>query len=56
MRSQTWTLRKVPQITAYFWILKVLTTAVGEATSNYSVRQIDRTSRSAWGQSPSPPP
>jgi uncharacterized membrane-anchored protein len=36
-----WTLRKVPEITAYFWILKVLTTAMGEATSDYSVHQID---------------
>ncbi|MGO8685739.1 MAG: hypothetical protein ACLQT7_00945 [Candidatus Dormibacteria bacterium] len=35
------TLRKVPQITALFWILKVLTTAMGEATSDFSVRQID---------------
>jgi uncharacterized membrane-anchored protein len=35
------TLRKVPEITAYFWILKVLTTAMGEATSDYSVHQID---------------
>jgi uncharacterized membrane-anchored protein len=35
------TLRKVPEITAYFWILKVLTTAMGEATSDYSVRQIN---------------
>jgi uncharacterized membrane-anchored protein len=34
-------LRKVPEITAYFWILKVLTTAMGEATSDYSVRQIN---------------
>jgi len=34
-------LRKVPEITAYFWILKILTTAMGEATSDYSVRQID---------------
>ena len=30
-----WDLRKVPEITAYFWILKVLTTAMGEATSDY---------------------
>ena len=35
------TLRKVPEITAYFWILKVLTTAMGEATSDFSVREID---------------
>ena len=35
------TLRKVPEITAYFWILKVLTTAMGEATSDFTVREID---------------
>ena len=34
-------LRKVPEITAYFWIVKVLTTAQGEATSDYLVHQID---------------
>jgi len=28
-------LAKVPEITAYFWIVKVLTTAMGEATSDY---------------------
>ena len=41
MRPTRWTLRKVPQITAYFWILKVLTTAMGEATSDFSVREIN---------------
>jgi uncharacterized membrane-anchored protein len=35
------TLRKVPEITAYFWIVKVLTTAMGEATSDYMVHRID---------------
>jgi uncharacterized membrane-anchored protein len=34
-------LRKVPQITAYFWIVKVLTTAQGEATSDYLVHRVD---------------
>jgi uncharacterized membrane-anchored protein len=29
--------RKVPEITAYFWILKLLTTAMGEVTSDYLV-------------------
>jgi uncharacterized membrane-anchored protein len=33
-------LRKVPEINAYFWIVKVLTTAMGEATSDYLVHQI----------------
>lgn len=31
-------MRKVPQISAYFWITKVLTTAMGEATSDYLVK------------------
>ena len=26
---------KVPQITIYFWIVKILTTAMGEATSDF---------------------
>lgn len=34
-------MRKVPEITIYFWIIKVLTTAMGEATSDYLVRTID---------------
>jgi len=34
-------LRKVPQVTAFFWIIKILTTAMGEATSDYSVHRID---------------
>jgi len=32
---------KVPQITIYFWIIKILTTAQGEATSDYLVYRID---------------
>ena len=28
---------KVPKITAYFWIAKLLTTAMGEATSDFLV-------------------
>jgi uncharacterized membrane-anchored protein len=31
---------KVPQLTAYFWIIKILTTAVGEATSDYLVNRL----------------
>jgi len=31
----------VPLITAYFWIIKLLTTAMGEATSDYMVRTIN---------------
>lgn len=30
-------LRKVPQITVFFWIVKLLTTAMGEATSDFLV-------------------
>lgn len=32
-------MRKVPQLTVYFWIIKVLTTAMGEATSDYLVHR-----------------
>ena len=32
---------KVPAVTAAFWVVKVLTTAMGEATSDYSVHRID---------------
>ena len=34
-------MRKVPEITAYFWIIKLLTTAMGESTSDYLVYHID---------------
>ncbi len=34
-------LRKVPEITIFFWVIKILTTAMGEATSDFSVRTID---------------
>ncbi len=33
--------RKVPEITIYFWIVKVLSTALGEATSDYLVYHIN---------------
>ncbi len=32
---------KVPQITVYFWIIKLLSTAMGEATSDYMVKTIN---------------
>jgi uncharacterized membrane-anchored protein len=35
------TLRKVPEVTVYFWIIKLLTTAMGESTSDFLVFQID---------------
>jgi uncharacterized membrane-anchored protein len=41
MHPPRWTVSKVPEIAAYFWILRVLTTAMGEATSDFSVREID---------------
>lgn len=34
-------MRKVPDITVFFWIVKILTTALGESTSDYLVRVID---------------
>jgi uncharacterized membrane-anchored protein len=34
-------LRKVPEVTIYFWIVKLLTTAMGEATSDYLVYHIN---------------
>jgi uncharacterized membrane-anchored protein len=37
MRSALRMLRKVPEITVYFWIIKLLTTAMGEVTSDFFV-------------------
>jgi uncharacterized membrane-anchored protein len=34
-------LTKVPRVTAYFWIIKILTTAMGEATSDYLVHRFN---------------
>lgn len=34
-------LRKVPEITIFFWIVKILTTALGESTSDYLVYSIN---------------
>lgn len=34
-------LRKVPEITIFFWIIKLLTTAMGESTSDYLVHHVD---------------
>jgi uncharacterized membrane-anchored protein len=34
-------MRKVPEVTVYFWIIKLLTTAMGESTSDYLVNRID---------------
>jgi uncharacterized membrane-anchored protein len=34
-------IRKVPEVTIYFWIIKLLTTAMGESTSDYLVFHIN---------------
>ena len=34
-------LRKVPEVTLLFWIVKLLSTALGESTTDYLVFQID---------------
>jgi uncharacterized membrane-anchored protein len=38
-RAATLSLRKVPEVTALFWITKVLTTGMGETTSDFFVKQ-----------------
>ena len=40
-RPAAYAASKVPLITAFFWIIKLLTTAMGEATSDYMVRTIN---------------
>jgi uncharacterized membrane-anchored protein len=35
-------MRKVPEILVYFWIIKVLTTALGESTSDYLVYHMNK--------------
>ncbi len=39
--SPSYALRKVPQITIIFWIVKIVTTALGESTSDYLVFSIN---------------
>jgi uncharacterized membrane-anchored protein len=34
-------LRKVPEITLIFWVVKVLTTPMGEVTSDFLIYQIN---------------
>ncbi len=43
------TLRKVPEVTLYFWITKVLTTALGESTSDFLVHRFDPVVAVAFG-------
>jgi uncharacterized membrane-anchored protein len=40
-RSLPLSIRKVPAVTPYFWLAKILTTAMGEATSDYLVHTIN---------------
>jgi uncharacterized membrane-anchored protein len=35
------TAKKVPEVTVWFWVIKLLTTAMGEATSDYLVHRLD---------------
>lgn len=35
------TMRKVPEVIVLFWVIKLLTTAMGEATSDFLVKSID---------------
>lgn len=42
MRRVFYTAKKVPEITIYFWIIKVLTTGMGETTSDFLVHHIDQ--------------
>ncbi|MDB5160469.1 MAG: putative rane-anchored protein [Candidatus Saccharibacteria bacterium] len=39
--SETATLKKVPDLSPYFWIIKILSTAMGEALSDFLVHTID---------------
>jgi uncharacterized membrane-anchored protein len=41
VQNTTPLLKKVPEITLFFWIIKLLTTAMGETTSDFLVRQLD---------------
>jgi len=44
-------MRKVPEITLLFWVIKVLTTAMGESTSDFLVFEINPVMRSSSGPS-----
>jgi uncharacterized membrane-anchored protein len=41
LRPALYVARKVPEVTIFFWIIKILTTGMGETTSDFLVRQID---------------
>ena len=40
MRARAGLIR-VPEVTAYFWLAKLLTTALGESTSDYLVHRVN---------------
>lgn len=42
-------LRKVPEVTVYFWIIKLLTTGMGETTSDYLAHRFDPMIAVAFG-------
>lgn len=41
MPNLSQTIRKVPEITIYFWLIKILTTAMGEATSDFLISHLN---------------
>src|SRR5437899_10684608 len=41
MHSAMQAIRKVPEVTVYFWIIKLLTTGMGETTSDYLAHQLN---------------
>jgi uncharacterized membrane-anchored protein len=49
MQSPTSARRRVPEVTAAFWVTKVLTTALGESLSDYLVHRFDPVVAVAFG-------
>jgi uncharacterized membrane-anchored protein len=49
MRVQRGEWKKVPELTVYFWVIKVLTTAMGEATSDFFIHRVGVTNIIAIG-------
>jgi uncharacterized membrane-anchored protein len=41
VRGALYAARKVPEITIFFWIIKILSTGMGETTSDFLVKQMD---------------
>jgi uncharacterized membrane-anchored protein len=41
LRGALYAARKVPEVTIFFWLIKLLSTALGESTSDYLVLHID---------------